>query len=322
MKINTAIIEGKASKTGIGLYISKRFVELHGGKMGVESRLGEGSRFYFTLPLTLSPIEQIAIPTERVRSLEENKFVLFLTPDQRQEQTMRQILDEYVVQAVPDWDTLLAHMTHLYPRAVLVSSRAASEIPKNLPYELPVVRIHLPHIDSQIGSIHSYLLKPIPRQVLIETLTSLSSQVRSILVVDDDPAMVQFIAKAIRSVQSDNDDPSYQLYSALSGKEATAILQEHPVDAVLLDLELPDIHGWNWLKNLRQNAEYANLPVVIISADEKPESTLSPDTNVVEMSLSRPLNTHEMRAILGVILDTVPPRYPKQIDLSESDGKE
>ncbi len=312
----------RRSGTGIGLYISKRFVELHGGKMGVESRLGQGSRFYFTLPLTLSPIEPIAIPTESVPLLEENKFVLFLTPDQRQEQTMRQILDEYVIQAVPDWNTLLALMTQLYPRAVLISSRSGCEMPKDLPYELPVVRIHLPHIDSQIGSIHSYLLKPISRQTLIETLSSLGPQVRSILVVDDDPAMVQFIAKSIRSVQSDNGDPSYQLYSALSGKEATAILQQHPVDAVLLDLELPDIHGWNWLKGLRQNAEYAHLPVVIISADEKPESSLSPDANVLEMSLSRPLNTHEMRAILGVILDTVLPRYPKPIEANESADEE
>jgi hypothetical protein len=56
------------------------------------------------------------------------------------------------------------------------------------------------------------------------------------------------------------------------------------------------------------------LPVVIISANEKPETTLSPDTNVLEVSLSRPLNSQEMRAILGTLLSTVLPRYPKEVE--------
>jgi signal transduction histidine kinase/CheY-like chemotaxis protein len=304
----------RRSGTGIGLYISKRFVELHGGRMGVESELGKGSRFYFTLPLTPPPVEQVSLPSESYRPLEDNKFVLFVTPDPQQEQTMRQILDEYVIQTVADCDSLHDHVEKLYPRAVLVSSRLANGLPKELPYELPVIRVHLPHVHSQIGSIHSYLLKPISRHALVDTLSSLGPQVKTILVVDDDPAMAQFIAKAIRSVQVSHAEPSYRLFSALSGEEAFKILQEQAIDAVLLDLELPDIHGWNWLKTIRQNPAYADLPVVIISANEKPETTLSPDTNVLEVSLSRPLNSQEMRAILGTLLSTVLPRYPKEVE--------
>jgi len=48
----------KAEGTGLGLSLAKRFVELHGGTLGVDSRLGEGATFTFTLPLlTLEAIE-------------------------------------------------------------------------------------------------------------------------------------------------------------------------------------------------------------------------------------------------------------------------
>jgi PAS domain S-box-containing protein len=52
--------------TGIGLALTRRLVELHGGEIGVESEVKRGSRFWFTLPLRTIPRERAAVPAERL----------------------------------------------------------------------------------------------------------------------------------------------------------------------------------------------------------------------------------------------------------------
>lgn len=302
----------RRSGTGLGLYISQRFVELHGGKMGVESRLGEGTRFYFTLPLTSPPDEPASTPISDPRTRRENKFILFATPDPEQAQTIRQILDDYVVKDVPDVETLEQQTAELYPRAVLLSTQAGTLSPQRLPYELPVIRVHLPHVNAQVGSIHTYLLKPVSPQRLIDAICSLGPEIHSLLVVDDDPAMVQFTTKVLLSRQESGLGQAYQLYSALNGEDAFAILEQHKIEAILLDLELPDGNGWGWLAKVRQKEAFASLPVIIISAQERPEDSLTPGENVFELGLTRPLSMNEMGEILKITLKTVLPRYSRQ----------
>jgi len=81
-------------------------------------------------------------------------------------------------------------------------------------------------------------------------------QRRRVLIIDDDPDMVQLLKLTVRSAGMD-------VTGALDAREALAKCVRHPPDILLLDLMMPEIDGWETLKRLRK---VTGAPVVVVSA--------------------------------------------------------
>lgn len=82
---------------------------------------------------------------------------------------------------------------------------------------------------------------------------------RRVLAVDDEPEILDIIEKALGS-------RDIEVTRATRGHEALALLRQSPPDLVLLDAMLPEVHGFEICQRIKRAPQYADIPVIIISA--------------------------------------------------------
>jgi putative two-component system response regulator len=83
-------------------------------------------------------------------------------------------------------------------------------------------------------------------------------QKKVILAVDDMPSNLMVIQSIL--------EPYFDVRLAKSGKQALFLLTHDMVELVLLDIEMPDVNGFDILENIRQNQALKNLPVIFVTA--------------------------------------------------------
>ena len=103
---------------------------------------------------------------------------------------------------------------------------------------------------------------------------------KRILVVDDNPAMRQLLTEVLRA--------DYIVKVVRNGVEALNALREWLPDAILLDLAMPVMDGWTFLKVRRDKPEFARVPVLILSA-ELPDESMG-ETIEVQARVAKPFD--------------------------------
>ncbi len=315
--------------TGLGIPISKRFIELHGGKMWVESELGKGTCFYFTLPVaTNGKVPGILLDTEREEQYwhalkdraEKGKNILVVSPDPSAGDVIAPYIDSFALVAIQPGTDFASQAVSLLPYAVFVDQDIARQPEitaqlNRLPYDLPVFSFTFPgnpvHPHDLPDCVKYYLVKPFATQALVDAIYSLGSQVHHLLVVDDDPAMANLVSRSLRGrVKGHTTGRLFSQTSAETGQEALIQIRENRPDAILLDVTLPDISGMEILKE----AQAQNIPVIFITAHEWPQVFPARDFETLRVQMRRPLSRNELSAALKSLLEVVHPKYP--VDLS------
>jgi CheY-like chemotaxis protein len=173
-----------------------------------------------------------------------------------------------------------------------------------VPDDLPVIAIAMTgnlRAAQDLG-VYSYLIKPVLREQLLDALAGLGRAVKDVLIVDDDPELVELIA---RMLQSSGED--YHLVKAFGGAEALARLQSEKVDLVLLDLFMPDIDGKRVLEMMKGDSALADIPVIVITA-QHPETAATERQLFLQLTRTANASTTETLNYLQALIEALPLR--------------
>jgi CheY-like chemotaxis protein len=105
------------------------------------------------------------------------------------------------------------------------------------------------------------LIKPISEFELMGAIDAIGPAIHTILLVDDEPDALQLFRRILLSSGRD-----YRVLRATNGRQALEVLDDEPVDVILLDLAMPEMDGFQFLSVRNQTPHIRNIPVILISA--------------------------------------------------------
>jgi len=265
--------------TGLGLAITQRLVELHGGSLGLESEVGKGSCFYFSLPCAPEISPALELGTENETHIAPASQILVVEDDK----TAAALLEAQLVSAgyrvtlCTDPAKAVELAVEIQPAAVtmdivmkpidgwqiltkLKSDRRTAHIPV-----IVVTIVDQPSTGALLGA-DEYIVKPVEKLVLLASVDralsrSARSGPRSILIVEDHPPTREFIAESLIH-------RGYLVDLAGDGAAARTRVQIAPPELVILDLILPDVSGLDLLAEWRGNPATADLPVFVLTSKD------------------------------------------------------
>jgi CheY-like chemotaxis protein/anti-sigma regulatory factor (Ser/Thr protein kinase) len=280
--------DARQQGTGLGLALTRRLVEAHGGTIRVESVVGRGSRFTASLPTpgqVATPIAIAAPPAapERVGSVAAVRAgILVIEDDPSAVRLLREYLEPsgYVVHVAADGEEGLVMARRLQPAAIIldvllpgadgwdVLRRAKAD---DAISSIPVIIVTV--VDEQevglaLGAV-DYIVKPVRRS---ELLRSLTRHVRpsagnrpKVLAVDDDPAALEIVRAAL-------EPEGFEVHATTSAVAALEMLQQQRFDLVVSDVVMPDLDGFELARRIHENAQTADMPVLLVTAHDLSEA--------------------------------------------------
>jgi PAS domain S-box-containing protein len=261
--------------TGLGLAITRAFAEMLGGAITVDSREGVGTTFTLVLPAMFGEREPDDGP-DPAQAASDRRAILVVDDDAATRELLARFLERegFAVAVAEDGRRGLELARALRPRAVLLdvtmpqmdgwavlrALRADPEIGAT-----PIVMVTV--LDEQqlafsLGAT-DYLQKPIDWVGLRQIVDRFQPGTRAgpILVVEDDADLRGQVAAYLRR-------EGFPVTEAENGVHALASVAAERPCLVLLDLMMPEMDGFGFLRALRDLSECGDLPVVVLTAKD------------------------------------------------------
>jgi len=258
----------KTGGTGLGLSICQQLINMHGGRIWVDSEVGRGSTFHFTLPLFRKEREGDIPPVN-------NKIILSIDDDPQVIGLYDRYLQPQGYQVIPltDPSRAVERVRQLRPFAVtldimmpgidgwqVLDALKSDSVTRHIPVIICSIIEDLEK-GFNLGAT-DYLVKPILEDDLVNALDRLNSDgsIRDVLVIDDNPDDLRLISKIL------SDDGRYKAILAEGGNRGWNMVSTgSPPHAIILDLFMPEMNGFQILEKLQADKKLRDIPTIVIS---------------------------------------------------------
>jgi len=324
----------KFGGTGLGLALTRRYCQMMGGDVTVQSAPGKGSVFTIKLPAVVSePKPEPPAAAEDAAPVGDaadgagglspiDRYVLVIDDDPMQRDLMKRFLSNsgFCIRTAAGGEEGLRLTRQLKPVAitldvmmpdmdgwrVLKALKADAEL-----CDIPVIMLTM--VDdrnrgTRLGAA-DYVTKPVDRRHLCEILTKFTgpNPRRMVLLVEDDVATRDVTRKML-------EKEGWEVSEASNGRAALECLaRDHP-SLILLDLIMPEMDGFEFAAQVRRHDEWRSIPIVVLTAHDLSSEELLRLNGFVEKIVPKEEGDSRealLRQVRDLLLDcTAPYRAP------------